>query len=365
MPTRGMPGPEPRYRVNAARWLWLGLALAHSLPALSSEATPATTAAALAKEVSSGAQPGVTSFLVGDSNRRLLGHVDPALADAAPDLRSATKSITALLVGIAVDRGHIGSVDEAIAPHLPEYAARFAADPRKAALTWADLLTMRSGLECDDWSRKSRGHEDRMYRKRDWVGFWIAQGIVVAPGSRFSYCTGNVIALGKALSHAVGQPLDEFARTALFEPLGIGDARWERWNRKREIDSGGHLRLSPDSLLRIGQLVLRRGEWNGTQVVSTAWVDAMTTEHTPIPDHGQRYGYLWWLDATRNPALPRTRLQMAWGNGGNYLFVMPELDRVVVFTGTRFNQPDAMQPLLWLRDLLPEFADPGSGSASH
>lgn len=154
----------------------------------------------------------------------------------------------------------------------------------------------------------------------------------------------------------MGEPLDRFAQCALFAPLGIDDAAWERWHRDREIDSGGHLRLSPDSLLKIGQLVLGRGSRNGNRIVSATWIDAMTTEQTTIPERGQRYGYLSWHDSTRNPALPSTRLQMAWGNGGNFLIVMPELGRVVVFTGTRFNQPEAMQPLLWLQDrLLPEF----------
>lgn len=313
----------------------------------------------LAQELAAGEHTGITGFVYADADTVHARHVAAKLEGAPPDLRSATKSITALLVGIAIDRGHLPSVDARAADYLPEHADAFARDPAKAAITIEDLLTMRSGLDCDDWDPESPGHEDTMYRRRDWVAFWISRDSVAEPGSRFRYCTGNVIALGRILAQATGRPLDAFAREVLFEPLGISDARWERWNRDREIDSGGHLHLAPDDLLRIGRLVLARGEWNGTRLVSEAWIDAMTQEQTTIPDRPQRYGYLWWLDHTRLPQLPRTRLQMAWGNGGTFLIVLPELGRVAVFTGERYNRPDALEPMFWLRDrLLPDVVAP-------
>ena len=313
----------------------------------------------LAQEMAAGDHDGITGFVYADRDTVYARHVDAKRGDTPPDLRSATKSITALLVGIAIDRELLPSVQARAVDYLPEYARAFEHDPAKAAITIEDLLTMRSGLDCDDWDPKSPGHEDTMYRRRDWIAFWISRDSVAEPGSRFRYCTGNVIALGKILAQATGQPVDAFAREMLFEPLGITDARWERWNRRREIDSGGHLHLSPDDLLKIGRLVLARGEWNGTRLVSEAWMDAMTQEHTAIPDRPQRYGYLWWLDHTRLPQLPRTRLQMAWGNGGTFLIVLPEIGRVAVFTGERYNRPEALEPMFWMRDrLLPEESSP-------
>jgi CubicO group peptidase (beta-lactamase class C family) len=219
---------------------------------------------------------------------------------------------------------------------------------------------MRSGLDCDDWNPKSPGFEDAMYETRDWLAFWAKVPLVARPGERFAYCTGNAIALGRILAVASGLPVDSYAETHLFAPLGIASARWERWNRDREIDSGGHLRLAPRDLLTLGRLVLGRGELAGRRVVSANWIDAMTTVASAVPDRPQSYGYLWWLDRTKDPKLPATRLQFAWGNGGNFLIVLPELEAVAVFTGTRFNSPAALEPMFWLRDRLLAALPPGA-----
>jgi CubicO group peptidase (beta-lactamase class C family) len=314
--------------------------------------------AALAEAIRSGAHPGIDGLIISRGAVTLADAAAPTLPAAGRDIRSATKSITALLVGIAIDRGSIASVDTPIVDLLPEYADALLTDPRKARIRVRDLLTMRSGLDCDDWDRASPGHEDRMYRKRDWLAFWAAVPMRDEPGTRFSYCTGNVVALGRIVEIASGQTLSAFAEDALFEPLGIRGAQWATWKGGSRIDSGGHLRISPEGLRRIGQLLLDGGEAGGRRIVSEAWRDAMTSEHVQVPGQSQRYGYLWWLDATTSPSQPQTRLWMAWGNGGNFLIVVPELDAVVVFSGTRYNRPDALEPLLWFRDrLLPALRD--------
>ncbi|MEM9305292.1 MAG: serine hydrolase [Pseudomonadota bacterium] len=316
-------------------------------------------ASAIAAAITAGEADGIHGMVMLRGGERVIDAASSELDEKGLDIRSATKSITALLIGIAVDRGELSSVEEPIDQWLPGYAKHFERDAVKRAITIADLLTMRSGLECNDWDPASPGHEDRMYRKRDWIDFWIRQDIVAEPGEVFSYCTGNVIALGRILANATGRSVAEFASAHLFEPLGIEHAQWETWNRKRDIDSGGHLRLHPRDLAKIGQLVASRGMHDGEQVVSAAWIEGMTTEHVAIPNQQQRYGYLWWLDATTRPELPRTRLQMAWGNGGNYLIVLPELDTVIAFAGERYNRPDQMEPLAWVgRGILPTL---GSG----
>lgn len=313
---------------------------------------------ALAEAIRSGVHPGIDGLIVSRNAVLLADAAASTLPAVGRDIRSATKSITALLVGIAIDRGSIPSVDTPVVDLLPEYADALRTDPRKARIRVRDLLTMRSGLDCDDWDRASPGHEDRMYRRRDWLAFWAAVPMRDEPGTRFSYCTGNAVALGRIVEIASGQTLSAFAEAALFEPLGIRDAQWATWKRGSRIDSGGHLRIGPDGLRRIGQLLLDGGEAGGRRIVSEAWRDAMTTEHAQVPGQSQRYGYLWWLDATTSPSQPRARLWMAWGNGGNFLIVVPELDAVVVFSGTRYNRPDALEPLLWFRDrLLPVLRD--------
>ena len=191
-----------------------------------------------------------------------------------------------------------------------------------------------------------------MYRREDWIAFWASQSMRAAPGERYSYCTGNAIALGGVLAQVTGVPVDRYAATHLFEPLGIERAVWARWGRGEGIDTGGHLRLAPDDLMRIGQLVLARGQIDGKRVVSEQWIDAMTTPRAGIPGQPQQYGYLWWLDRTKLAGLPPTAIWWAQGNGGNFLIVLPGVATVLVVTGTRFNRGDMLEPLFWLRDRL-------------
>ncbi|MEM7708080.1 MAG: serine hydrolase [Pseudomonadota bacterium] len=311
----------------------------------------------LGDEIEAGDHPGIVGMVMLRDGRVVIDAASRKLKAKGLDIRSATKSITSLLVGIAIDEGHLEGVSVPIERWLPAYGDAFEAASGKRAITIEDLLTMRSGLDCNDWDRLSPGHEDTMYRQRDWVGFWVGQKQVEPPGQIFRYCTGNVIALGRILANATGESVDEFAKRKLFSPLGIEQVRWERWNRSRDVDTGGHLRLHPRDLARIGQLVIDRGLSGGNRIASSAWLDAMTQEHTAIPGQSQRYGYLWWLDATTRAELPETRLQMAWGNGGNYLIVLPEIATVITFAGTRYEKPNQLEPLLWLgQRILPALA---------
>ena len=311
--------------------------------------------AELTRELEDGDHPGIESFILETNGEVIARYVAPKLSKAPPDLRSATKSITALLVGIAIDRGEIPSVHTNVAELLPPmYRDLLLKDPAKSKITIEHLLTMRSGLACDDWDEKSPGHEDKMYQQRDWVAFWAAQPMQRPPGERFSYCTGNVMAIGALLANVTGMPVDQYSAAHLFGPIGVTRADWARWNRGKGIDTGGHLRLAPDDLLRVGELVLARGNVQGAtgdlRVVSEAWIGAMTTPHTDIPDRAQQYGYLWWLDRTRSAGLPETALWWAQGNGGTLLVVLPGVKSVLVVTGTRFNRANMLEGMFWLRD---------------
>ena len=258
--------------------------------------------------------------------------------DRVHDLRSATKSVTSLLVGIAVDRGHLRGTAERVVSFFPEAAAK--TDTGRRAMTLEHLLTMRTGTACDDW-RESPGHEDRMYRSRDWIRFFLAVPMVDEPGRRASYCTGGVVALGGILGRATRQAVPEFAAQHLFGPLGIATAVWER-TPEGGTDTGGHLRLRPRDLAKIGQMVLDRGRWRGRQVVSESWLSTSLSEHARLGDSS--YGYLWWRNTFRIGGLP-VEVVFARGNGGQYLFVMPSLGVVAVFTGSLYNRPEASQPI--------------------
>lgn len=262
------------------------------------------------------------------------------------DLRSATKSVTSLLVGIALDRGLLRDVHDPAVPYLARaYPQVAAADP---PITLEHLLTMRSGQACDDRDRRSPGHEDRMYRQRDWVRYFLELPRTHTPGEYTQYCTGGVVTLGRIVSEAAGVSLADFAAEALFVPLGIQAYAWRRFDRRSQIDGGGHLHLRPRAMAKIGQLVLQRGVWDSGDIVSGAWIDAATAVQTRFADDHRPYGYLWWRARATIPvgaAVQSVDLILASGNGGQYIIIAPGLDLVVVFTGSNYDSPASERPL--------------------
>jgi CubicO group peptidase (beta-lactamase class C family) len=266
------------------------------------------------------------------------------------DIRSATKSITSLAVGIAVDRKLLRGSDEPVFGRLSDLSAL--AQDRDPQLRLKDLLTMRSGLACDDWVPASFGHEDRMYEAPDWLRFWGSLPRSHDRAQHYSYCTGNVVAAASMVERASGMRFDRFVQTYLFEPLGIRGAVWAR-APNGAIDAGGHLKLTARDLLAVGRLILAKGEVGQKTVVSAAWVEESTAIQTPVYERRQKYGYLWWIDDLEiGKTQQKARVTYAWGNGGTYVFVVPEHDLVVVFTGRNFNSRIGLLPQTWMRDYI-------------
>lgn len=274
-------------------------------------------------------------------------------ADGNPETlhntRSATKTVTGILVGIAIDAGLLPSVQTPISAYLPMGDAIRNPDPRKDAITVEDLLTMSSILECDDWNSFSAGNEERMYLSENWTRFaldlpvrgfapWVTRPEDSLYGRAFSYCTAGVTALGTLLERATGQPVERFAAERLFTPLEITDATWSRTAEGTAMTGGGLL-LSARSLARIGRLALTGGRYAEREIVSAAWMRASTTPHAQIDDDTD-YGYLWWLKALPSATGPQPSYAMA-GMGGNRVAAFPNLDLVVVVTAENFGDRDA------------------------
>ena len=254
--------------------------------------------------------------------------------DNPHDIRSATKSITSLLTGIAIERGAIPGVDT---PLMELLGARYPHIGDKNDILLDHLLTMSSGLDCDDGDRRTRGQEDRMYRSRDWVEYFLSLSRQHAPGEVTRYCTGGVVALGEGIAVATGYDFATFADQALFGPLGIRNYEWARFDGERKVDTGGHLLLTPRGMAKIGMLVLDDGRWEGRQLVSADWIRGSVQPRTRIND--EPYGYLWWRNTLRYGD-ESVDVISARGNGGQVIFIVPQFDLVAVFTAGYYNSDE-------------------------
>jgi CubicO group peptidase (beta-lactamase class C family) len=188
------------------------------------------------------------------------------------DIRSISKSVTSLLVGIALDRGLLTDLDTPVFSFFPEYDDL--RTPEKDRMTLRHLLTMSSGLAWNETSVAYTNPSNTYWQmgiapRAD--HFVLAQPLAAPPGTVFNYNTGTVDLLGVILRKVSGKRFDEFAKETLFDPLGIEDWEWEGSSGFNPSAASG-LRLRPRDLAKIGQLVLERGKWHGRQIVSSSWM---------------------------------------------------------------------------------------------
>ncbi len=215
--------------------------------------------------------------------------------------RSATKSITDVLIGIAIDEHKLSGVDAKILTLLP------------VVEDWAQFIL--------DLPIRGRMH--------------VGEQVEAPPHGRyFSYCTGGVFTLSEVLEKATGMRTDHYACKKLFRPLGITNVEWV-YSPMNVPQTGGGLQLTSRDLLKIAQLYLDGGEWQGKRIVSEAWVRSSTQPHARI-DEATEYGYLWWLKSFKSGEKSYPAFFMT-GNGGNKVVAIPALDMAVVITSTNYN----------------------------
>lgn len=249
-------------------------------------------------------------------------------ADVLHDVRSVTKSVMALLIGIAIREGFIQSVDQTIG----EFLAGTVVDelePAKAKITIEQLLTMSCGLE---WHELDGGDSyNQWYWSGDHVNWVLDQPFIHEPGKGFNYNTGSTHLLSVILALTTGKSALDFARTYLFAPMGIEQSDWTILSQDERLNNGGAgLKISPHSMFKIGNLMLNGGKWNQAQVVPAEWVtrciSIQNVTHDAIP-YGTHYGYLWWIGQAHGH---NHFFAMGWG--GQFIICVPDFDLVVVAT---------------------------------
>jgi CubicO group peptidase (beta-lactamase class C family) len=262
-------------------------------------------------------------------------------ADTLHNIKSVTKSVASLALGIAIDRGLIRSVNEPIFSFFPELSDL--RSPEKERIQLVHALTMTTGLK---WVEAIPSNEDdndevRMHMASDPCRYVLGLPVTAPAGQEYFYNTGALTLVSAIVRKATGRTLDEFARETLFKPLGITSVEWVRV--KGDSDAGGGLRLRPRDMAKIGQLVLAGGRWNDSHIVSKAWIETSTAPKIEATG-GQFYGYLWFLGRS----LLNGR-EVHWagglGRGGQSIRVVPELDLVVVVTAGYYQDysPQAFQ----------------------
>ena len=300
----------------------------------------------LEEKINAGEFKKITSILVA-RHGQLVYEKYPADSDpnALRNTRSATKTVASILAGIAIDKGLLSGVEAKVLSFFPDKKPVENPDPRKDKMTVEDLLTMSSILECDDNNQFSRGNEERMYVVEDWVKFTLDLPVKGFPswttkpqdskyGRSFCYCTAGAATIGALVERATKMPLDNFARKHLFDPLGIAKLEWG-YTPLGTANTAGGLELRGRDLLKLGQLYLNKGNWDGKTIVSEKWVKESTKPHAQV-DETTEYGYFWWLKSF-GPEKHRSPAYCMLGNGGNKVCVFPTLDTVVVITSTNYN----------------------------
>jgi CubicO group peptidase (beta-lactamase class C family) len=243
------------------------------------------------------------------------------------DLRSITKSVTALVVGIAIDRGWIKSAETPVFSFFPEFAEL--KTPEKERITLRHLLTMSAGLA---WNERlpydNPANSDRqMFSARDPVRHFLSLPVVAPPGRDYVYNSGATTLLGFIVGKSAGKPFDAVVQETLFDSLGIRDVDWIRYPGGEPV-AGWGLRLRPRDLAKIGQLVLAKGEWQGKRIVSAKWVEQAVAPHI----QGEAlffYGYKFWLGRSF-VAGRAVEWAAGFGWGGQRLYIVPSEDLVVV-----------------------------------
>ena len=259
-------------------------------------------------------------------------------------IMSVTKSFTATLIGIAVDKGFIEGSDEKLISFFPDHQ-KILGENNKSEITLKHLLTMTAGLAWDESTYLYNDPRNPFYillgpQRHNMINYILSRPMKSPPGSRFSYNSCLSMLLGAILEKKTGMKFVDFADQYLFKPMGINNYVWGYWDVGREVPrTGAGLRLRPRDMAKLGYLYANKGRWKGRQILSSAYIEDATQKHSSLyPMWTTGYGYQWWIYRFKykNKIIDG---YAANGWGGQRIFVFPALDLVVVFTAGNYTIP--------------------------
>lgn len=271
------------------------------------------------------------------------------------DMRSASKSISSTIVGIAKDKSLFERVDQSIFDFLPEEYQIYK-DSLKSKIDIKSLLTMSSGLDAIDFGieRNSVASEDNYQPTQDWTKTILGAPMINEPNTHANYGSANPYLLGVAMDSVVSVPLELFMDKNLFQKLGISDYIIQTDMNGRPYFGGG-MYLTPRDMLKFGELYLNKGNWKAQQILSENWIKDSFKNYRVLENTVDKngYGYLWWHNTYQVNGKHLESIE-ARGAGGKYVFVLPELEMVVVITSGNYRNGKTQQPELILeKNILP------------
>lgn len=252
------------------------------------------------------------------------------------DARSIGKSVASALLGIAIDEGYIESLDQPISDFfdLSDYENY---NEQKEAIKLRDLVTMTSNFAGDDNNPDSPGNEENMYDKADWVRWALNLPLdsTRKSGERWKYFTAGAVLIGAILEQRLPNGLKQYAEEKLFSPLGNTNYQWA-FTPQGVPSTAGNFRTTATGFADFGQLYLNGGTWQGQRVISEKWVRESLKTQVATEFEPNFYGYFWWVkDLVSDTAT--YRMEYCSGNGGNKIYLIKDLDAVIVILASAYN----------------------------
>ncbi|MFD2564619.1 serine hydrolase domain-containing protein [Aquimarina rubra] len=293
----------------------------------------------LIDEVNKKVLPNTHSVLIAKEGKLIFeAYFDGHNPDISHDQRSASKSISSAMIGIAIDDKILAGVDQKLYDCIPQ-EFHYTKDSLKAKINFEDLLTMSSGLDVDGDASENN------YQSSDhWLKTTLEAKMIHDPGTYANYGSANPFLLGVSLDQKLQSPLELYMEEKLFAPLGITNYIIQTENTATTPYFGGGMYLTPRDMLKFGQLYLDKGQWKGKQIISENWVEASFKKYRRLQDAKDKneYGYLWW-HKTYTVGSKKIASIEARGAGGQYICVIPELESVVVITSGNYRNRKLLQ----------------------